>query len=534
MPGKKQQGPTLSYLKSTASTPCDKSCIDTIKIRQTDELVIALCGAIGSGTSTVGDLIEDILHEYGYETKRLRLSDYIKKCSREIVSDIKFHEKPLSEKYNILQTEGNNLRDKFSNDILSQLAIYDITGDRIGFDEIANKDTPDIGIHHIRRHATIIDSLKHPEEWRLLKTVYGSMFYLFGVLCPANIRKTRLIIDKRIDDVSASQLIERDKSEAFDFGQQFIKTVYNSDFFIRNIASNKTKLATSLRRYIELILGENKLPPTLHEYAMHAAQSSAHRSSCLSRQVGAAIVSSSGEIIASGRNDAPKFGGGLYSTGDASDQSCVHTNGCTNYRYKNLLSDEIRAVARRFFPDSTDESLSSFIAEIKNNTRLKDLIEYSKAVHAEMDAIITVARTNAHGLIDATMYCTTFPCHHCARHIIASGIKKVFYIEPYEKSLAHELHQNEIALDSDDLDAASGKVEIIPFEGVAPKQFMNLFRDRDKKMNGQRIKVNLKEAKPMSEQLMDSFTEYETKVVDLLRKTDLFKEFYPESSSKSD
>ncbi|MDN3612645.1 hypothetical protein QWZ16_23945 [Vibrio ostreicida] len=26
-----------------------------------------------------------------------------------------------------------------------------------------------------------------------------------------------------------------------------------------------------------------------------------------------------------------------------------------------------------------------------------------------------------------------FPCHNCAKHIVASGIKRVVYVEPYPK-----------------------------------------------------------------------------------------------------
>lgn len=56
-------------------------------------------------------------------------------------------------------------------------------------------------------------------------------------------------------------------------------------------------------------------------------------------------------------------------------------------------------------------------------------------MHAEMFAITDAARRGL-SVRDATLYCTTFPCHMCARHIIASGIRKVVYIEPYPKSMA--------------------------------------------------------------------------------------------------
>lgn len=51
--------------------------------------------------------------------------------------------------------------------------------------------------------------------------------------------------------------------------------------------------------------------PTCAEAAMYDAAAAGAASACMSRQVGAAIVSKDGELIAVGRNDAPKFGGGL-------------------------------------------------------------------------------------------------------------------------------------------------------------------------------------------------------------------------------
>src|SRR3974377_740241 len=54
-----------------------------------------------------------------------------------------------------------------------------------------------------------------------------------------------------------------------------------------------------------------------------------------------------------------------------------------------------------------------------------NLIEFSRAVHAEMEAIISVARTGKAGLMGGTIFSTTFPCHNCARHIVAAGIKRV-------------------------------------------------------------------------------------------------------------
>ena len=64
-----------------------------------------------------------------------------------------------------------------------------------------------------------------------------------------------------------------------------------------------------------------------------------------------------------------------------------------------------------------------------------DLTEYGRVVHAEMHALCDAARLGK-AIKGATLYCTTFPCHNCTKHILAAGIRRVVYIEPYPKSLA--------------------------------------------------------------------------------------------------
>jgi cytidine deaminase len=71
------------------------------------------------------------------------------------------------------------------------------------------------------------------------------------------------------------------------------------------------------------------------------------------------------------------------------------------------------------------------------------------------------------------MYVTTFPCHECARHLIAGGLSRVVYIDPYPKSLAAELYEDAIALEG--AGGAMGKVIFTPFVGIAPRRYMEFF-----------------------------------------------------------
>jgi hypothetical protein len=79
------------------------------------------------------------------------------------------------------------------------------------------------------------------------------------------------------------------------------------------------------------------------------------------------------------------------------------------------------------------------------------------------------------------LFCTTDPCHSCARHIIAAGLHDVVYIEPYDKSMAVELHSDAISDDA----SSSDHVRCRLFAGVAPRRFARLFEKRsDLKADG--------------------------------------------------
>lgn len=54
-------------------------------------------------------------------------------------------------------------------------------------------------------------------------------------------------------------------------------------------------------------------------------------------------------------------------------------------------------------------------------------------VHAEMNAIAFAARNDI-GIEGAEIYTILQPCDDCLKNIIAAGIKKIYYVYPYDKS----------------------------------------------------------------------------------------------------
>ena len=138
---------------------------------------------------------------------------------------------------------------------------------------------------------------------------------------------------------------------------------------------------------------------------------------------------------------------------------------------KVSLSDLVRA--------ALDDSTGSL-----RDARVTNLVEFGRSVHAEMAAISNAARFGIR-IQDATMYVTTFPCHECARHIIASGISRVVYVDPYPKSAVKDLFSDSVAIDS--VDAASetnqprDHVLFQPYMGVAPSLYPSLYEMRKRK-----------------------------------------------------
>lgn len=121
-------------------------------------------------------------------------------------------------------------------------------------------------------------------------------------------------------------------------------------------------------------------------------------------------------------------------------------------------------------------------------------------------------------MIRATLYCTTFPCHSCARHIVASGITKVVYIEPYPKSKAYELHNDAILLDEKaDASGTIKGVRFIQYQGVAPKNMIRLFKSGiDRKRSGKVVETVKNQLVPIFTSPMDGFSANEKLVVNEL------------------
>lgn len=234
------------------------------------------------------------------------------------------------------------------------------------------------------------------------------------------------------------------------------------------------------------------MTPTRAEVGMFHAQAAALRSAALGRQVGAALMTEEGDLLAVGMNDVPKFGGGHYWTGDAQDGRDFRRGYDQNDELKNVVLREIVAKlkdANLLATVPTSEDGDKLLAQVRGaltGTRVLNLTEFGRDVHAEMSVLTSAGR---HGIRTngCFLYTTTFPCHNCAKHIVAAGISRLIYIEPYAKSLARQFHPDSIDVEAHTVQP--NRVRFEPFVGISPRRYTDWFRAGTRKTSDGKVVI---------------------------------------------
>ena len=195
-----------------------------------------------------------------------------------------------------------------------------------------------------------------------------------------------------------------------------------------------------------------------------------------------------GEIVALGCNEVPKPLGGTYwdERGAKPVRDVDRGIDANHMRKQKIVHDLISRLSSIGALKKSNESIDERVASLLQNETIKDsqvldIIEFGRMVHAEMNAITDAARLGR-PLADTVLFCTTFPCHMCAKHIVGAGIKKVVFLEPYPKSYAEDLHSDSITFNKD----LSNFVVFEPFTGISPRRYRDIFeKGKRKYSNGE-------------------------------------------------
>lgn len=514
----------LEIIEEHNSSKSD-STLDGLKKTLTEELIIGICCPIGSKKDEVIESIKRELSKYNYNTNIIKISEFISKYSPE-KRELKKGESDEYLEFISKIEKGNQLRELHKNNaLMADIAIREIAlhrGIKAGVD-MNNPQTGSENVDMIKsvRTCHIIDSIKCVQELDTLREVYRDIFYLFNIFSPEDERIDHLTKSKNLKLSDAKNIIETDNHQDSKFGQKTRKVFVNGDFFLRVSEENLEELDSKIERYFNLIFENKIITPHPNEIAMYAAKSVAGNSACLSRQVGAAITNMKGEIISRGWNDVPKFGGNLYKEGSINDKRCFNEGYCSNTREQNEIIDGLyekiieNPEAKKILNDDTKKE----ILKILKQSPINSLIEFSRAVHAEMHAIIMGSQLSGSEMVEGKLFCTTYPCHNCARHIIVAGIKEIYYIEPYSKSKGVKLHWDSLT----EKEKENDRVKILIYDGVAPRRFLEFFSMRAKRKNEDGILIE-KEAvnlKPKNQLTLEALNTLETQAIRILKEAGL-------------
>ena len=421
------------------------------------EVILGIISTVGTDVDEVIRDIKDQLTFFNYNTEVISVSGaIISQFEQDDQQPFPSEFERISHHMNL----GNTIRKETNdNSILMKGVARELYLKRTS-DDCEPKPRP--------RTAYIIKSLKHPDEVAFMRETYGDGFHLIGVTSSYSRRLKTLIERKGLTKARAEELLKRDANEDMKQGQHTRDAFQHADYFICT-TEDTDQTYNAVERLIDLLFGNPFITPNFDEYAMFMAYAASLRSADLSRQIGA-VITKDREILSMGANDCPRAGGGLYwpqlrDHGKYEDEPNGRDYMCGFDSNKMEQQKIIKSLLDEFDITYNDENV-----ERAKAAGIGDLTEYGRVVHGEMEALLSCARNNI-SCRNATLYATTFPCHNCAKHIIAAGIKRVVYIEPYPKSKAFDFYTAEIS-DSVYDDA---KVVFEPFTGVGPQRYNDLF-----------------------------------------------------------
>lgn len=491
------------------------------------ELVIGIVAPVGARRDTLIAILRKELREYQYQTEHIKLSNLMSLApGHEALGSTSFIEPDRTHAY---MDAGDKIREASKlGDALAILAISEIKERRKNL----NKGNPDKVLQEHQHNAYIIDSLKHPDEVRTLRAVYGQGFLLISGYSRRNQRVQNLAskiaasrcnpqgVDQHKSD--AEKTIQRDYNEEENpFGQKVQRCFPMGDFFV-DLDAPEGRQEEIVVRFLKIVFDNPFITPRKDEAGMFHAEAASWRSSDLSRQVGAAICTPDGDVLSVGCNEAPKAFGGLYWEGDDGDGRDFQRGRNDGNDQKRLIVAEIfdRLIERDNlgeFAESRLQALKELVVQGKEDPVLKDLqalnvIEYGRTVHAEMAALCDAAARGV-SVKGATMYVNTFPCHICARHIVAAGIKRLVYIEPYPKSLTGRLFDDSIVVEPQR--DVGQQVAFEAFTGVAPRAYRFSFsmQSRRKDSTGQPVRWNKTGATTKMKRYITSYLAMENHVI---------------------
>lgn len=276
----------------------------------------------------------------------------------------------------------------------------------------------------------VIDTFKNPFEIEYFRRHCNS-FFLIGLLRDPDNRKTSLL--EKLDAASVEAIEKREKGKLFDndaerlTSQDIDECIRRSDMFIYNQES-KPRLFEHLKfgviKLVTLTQSPGCVTPTLDERCMQLAMTVRLASGCISRQVGAVVVDKARRVCGLGWNDVPKgqVPCALRTCGELTNAAVRRAFSDTESSQR--FRDHIGRLAQ------VDEPYC-FRSEWSSLNEVPKEAQYTRALHAEENALLQAIGQAGSSLHGATLYTTDRTCTLCAKKAYQLGLDRIVYIDEY-------------------------------------------------------------------------------------------------------
>lgn len=291
----------------------------------------------------------------------------------------------------------------------------------------------------------VIDAIRNPYEAKFFKDRYAA-FHLVSINAPDE-HRTRYL--QKLHKFSAEQIKKIDDEESGK-GESEYKHLTNpnvkkcieiSDIHLfnpKNEYDNNNVLKAQIAWYIALMQHPGLITPTSMERVMQVAYTVKLNSGCISRQVGAVVTDDDNSIKSVGWNDVAK---GQIPCAMRSIDGLINDFHSETYSHYERNNEKFRAKAGEFYEifKPVIQELNSFkgrnisycFKDIHNSIDNKSNQVHTRALHAEENAFLQLAKYGGTGIVGGKLYTTASPCELCAKKAYQLGISEVIFIDPY-------------------------------------------------------------------------------------------------------
>jgi dCMP deaminase len=321
----------------------------------------------------------------------------------------------------------------------------------------------------------VIDAIRNPYEGFFLKRRYAN-FYLVSINTSNSERLRSLREYRRLSDSDIKELDDKEYPNKISGAEKFVaqniqECIEVSDIHIHNSKSSEfshNDLVSQLAWYVTLMMHPGLVMPTSIENCMQIAYTAKQNSGCISRQVGAVVTDDTYSVKSVGWNSTPQ---GQIPCLLRSAEDLIEGRNKSDYSEYELKNPVFREALNAKYSNliatnkDSNRNFSFCFKSIQNEIEGEKNQVHTRALHAEENAFMQIAKHGGQKLLGGVLFTTASPCELCAKKAYQLGLKKIIYIDPYPGIATQHI-----------LSAGKNKPDLELFRGAVGRAFYQLYQ----------------------------------------------------------